>query len=180
MVTASTIIRSNAQFATQGHGGVVCVFAGATSGIGAQTLERMVTMFRSATFYVLGRSTARFESQKSRLDSLANPGCKIIFVEADVSLLSDIDDASQRISAAEDKVDYLCMSMGGIPLNGAECAFGITLSLTSPILLTLCLYPLLRYQGGPRSLFCHLVLHQNAPPFQPAAIASSIASAPCP
>ncbi|RYO82356.1 hypothetical protein DL766_002595 [Monosporascus sp. MC13-8B] len=44
----------------------------------------------------------------------------VIFIETEVALISGIDLASQQITAAEQKVDYLRMSMGGIPMNGAE------------------------------------------------------------
>ncbi|XXG98992.1 hypothetical protein Hte_005325 [Hypoxylon texense] len=120
MVPAAAVIRSNAEFARRGVQGAVCVFAGATSGIGARTLERMMTMFGSATFYVLGRSASRFASQRKVLESL-NPQMNIVYVETDVSLISGIDAACEQIAATEKKVDFLCMSMGGIPMNGAEC-----------------------------------------------------------
>ncbi|KAI1121358.1 hypothetical protein F5Y10DRAFT_102547 [Nemania abortiva] len=157
MVKASSIIQSNARFARQNIQGVVCVFAGATSGIGARALERMLGMFSSGNFYVLGRSPARFEVQRKTLESFANPACKIIFVEADVSLISDIDSASHFISAAEQKVDYLCMSMGGIPMNGAEntkegLESCFTLSYYSRMRLLSNMLPLLRRSQNPRVL----------------------------
>lgn len=122
MVASGTIVQSNQRFSSQHRddGGVVGVFAGATSGIGARTLERMTTMFRSPTFYVLGRSYTRFATQRKKLESL-NPECNIIYLETDVSLISGIDFACQQIKNAETKVDYLCMSMGGLPLAGAQC-----------------------------------------------------------
>lgn len=121
MVNYSDIVQGNKHFSRQhwNAGDVVGVFAGATSGIGARTLERMTTMFRTPTFYVLGRSSARFASQRKTLESL-NPGCKIVYIETDVSLISGIESACRQIKAAEAKVDYLYMSMGGLPLAGAQ------------------------------------------------------------
>lgn len=98
----------------------VCVFAGATSGIGASTLEKMVQKLQKSTFYVLGRSASRFANQRAKLEVL-NPSCKLVFIRAEVSLLSDVDAACEQITAVEQKVDYLYMSPGLIPLNGPQC-----------------------------------------------------------
>ena len=121
MVKTAIIKQSNARFASEQHVGRVCVFVGATSGIGAGTLEKMVQQLQNSTFYVLGRSKARFAAQRAKLESL-NPSCKLIFIESEVSLLCDVDAACRQITAAEDKVDYLYMSAGLVPFNGAQCA----------------------------------------------------------
>ncbi|KAI2629581.1 hypothetical protein GGR54DRAFT_635763 [Hypoxylon sp. NC1633] len=156
MTPVATVIRSNAEFASQNIQGAVCVFAGATSGIGARTLERMTTMFASATFYVLGRSAMQFANQYKILHSL-NPQINILYIETEVSLISGIDAACEQIAATERKVDFLCMSMGSIPMNGAvyspegiETCFA--LSYYSRIRLVTNLLPLLRQSQGPRVL----------------------------
>lgn len=123
MVKATTVNQCNARFASsenERNTGVVCVFAGATSGTGAGTLESMVPMLHKSIFYIVGRSAARFASQRAKLESL-NPSCKLVFLEAEVSLLSDVDAVCKQIAAAERKVDYLYMSPGCIPLNGPQC-----------------------------------------------------------
>ena len=120
MVKATTIRQCNARFASEHHEGLVCVFAGATSGIGAGTLERMALLLHAPTFYVLGRSAARFSSQRAKLQSL-NPSCTVVFLQAEVSLLSDVDTACKQITDSEKKVDYLYMSPGLMPLNGPQC-----------------------------------------------------------
>ncbi|KAI1078797.1 hypothetical protein F5B20DRAFT_192781 [Whalleya microplaca] len=156
MTPVATVIRSNEEFASQNNQGAVCVFAGATSGIGARTLERMMTMFASATFYILERSASRFASQRKVLESL-HPQMSIVFIETDVSLISGIDAACEQIAAAEKKVDFLCMSMGGIPINGAvltreglETCFAI--SYYSRMRLVFNLLPLLHQSQRPRVL----------------------------
>lgn len=123
MVKASLVVDHNARFAREQHAAsspTLCVFAGATSGIGAGTLERMVTMFKDPSFYIFGRSEKRFAAQKEKLESL-NPQCKITFLECEFALLADVDAVSKRITDAERKVDFLCMSPGLVPLNGPEC-----------------------------------------------------------
>ena len=120
MVKITTVRQCN-NFNKEQDVGLVCVFAGATSGIGASTLERMVQKLQQSTFYILGRSAPRFADQLARLKSL-NSSCRLVFIQAEVSLLVDIDAACKQITAAEQKVDYLCMSPGLIPLNGPQCA----------------------------------------------------------
>ncbi|KAI3331806.1 hypothetical protein HD806DRAFT_478368 [Xylariaceae sp. AK1471] len=158
MVVSGTIIQSNQRFSSEhlNDEQIVGVFAGATSGIGARTLERMTTMFRAPTFYVLGRSSIHFATQRKTIESL-NPDCNIIYIETDVSLISGIDSACQQIKAAEKRVDYLYMSMGGLPLAGAqytseglETCFAI--SYFSRMRLLFNLLPLLNQSPRPRVL----------------------------
>jgi hypothetical protein len=90
-------------------------------------LERMATMLHSPTFYVIGRPATRFVAQHTKLATL-KPSCKIAFLEADVSLLSDVDAVCKQIVQAEKKVVYLYMSPGLMPLNGAQCLFPNSIS----------------------------------------------------
>jgi len=124
MVSFHHICQSNGRFALRQQDANVtqsiCVFAGATSGIGAATVERLICMLHEPVFYIIGRSAKRFASQRNRLLAL-NPSSKIIFLEAQFSLLSDVDSACKQIVAAEEKIDYLFMSPGMIPVNGPEC-----------------------------------------------------------
>lgn len=116
----ATVKQRNLNFTSQKHAGLVCVFVGATSGIGASTLERMISMIVDSTIYVVGRSESRFGEQLSRLESL-NHGCKIIFLEAEVSLLSQIDAICKKVIEAEERIDILYMSPGLVPFNGPFC-----------------------------------------------------------
>ncbi|KAG2000847.1 hypothetical protein GB937_010766 [Aspergillus fischeri] len=159
MVETTAIRECNARFTSEQHAGLVCVFAGATSGIGASTLERMALMLHAPTFYVLGRSAARFASQHAKLESL-NPSCKVVFLEAKVSLLSNVDSVCKQITAAEQKVDCLYMSPGLIPLNGPQCRVDtkegletcFAISYYSRMRLVWNLLPLLRQSPQPRVL----------------------------
>lgn len=117
----ATAVRQYIEFDKNHDVGLVSVFVGATSGIGASTLEKTVQKLQKSTFYVLGRSASRFGNQRAKLESLS-PSCKIIFIQAEVSLLSAVDAACKQIAASEQKVDYLYMSPGLIPLNGPQCA----------------------------------------------------------
>ncbi|KAI1331632.1 hypothetical protein F5Y16DRAFT_239908 [Xylariaceae sp. FL0255] len=158
MVASEAIVANNRAFASQHRedDGIVGVFAGATSGIGARTLERMMTIYRAPTFYVLGRSSISFAVQRKTLEAL-NPDANIIFIETDVALISGIDSACQMIKASEKKVDYLYMSPGGLPRWGAqytkeglETSFAI--SYLSRVRLLFNLLPLLNRSARPRVL----------------------------
>jgi NAD(P)-dependent dehydrogenase (short-subunit alcohol dehydrogenase family) len=122
MVKFSAITQANARFASDSehNAGLVCVFAGATSGIGAGTMERILVMLQLPTFYVLGRSQARFANQRAKLESL-NPSLKLVFLETDISFISGVDAACKKILDAEQKVYYLFMSQGSFPINVPTC-----------------------------------------------------------
>lgn len=62
MVKATVIREFNSHFTnTQPQNQEpVCVFAGATSGIGAATLTSITSILRNPTLYILGRSVSRF------------------------------------------------------------------------------------------------------------------------
>ena len=130
MVKFSSIIEANACFASNSfyEKQPVCVFAGATKGIGASAMESMATMLQGTapTFYVLGRSETQFISQRIRLENL-NRSLKLVFLKCEASLISSIDAACKQVATAEQKVDYLYMSQGCFPLNIPLC------SPTSPI-----------------------------------------------
>ena len=120
MVKLSTIKQSNTQSAKAHLEAQVCVFAGATSGIGAGTLKAMAHILHEAIFYIIGRSEARFAEQCAELKKI-NPNCRTVFVQAELSLLSDVDEACQKITDAEKRVDCLFMSQGFFPLIGPQC-----------------------------------------------------------
>jgi len=129
MVAASTILQSNARFAKEQHSGAVCVFAGATAGIGMATLKKLAQLLQSSTFYIIARSPSRHVGLLNQIREIG-PSNVYIFIEAQVSLISDIDAACHKVTPSESKVDYLFMSPGGFPWQGAVC---IALSSPKPI-----------------------------------------------
>lgn len=132
MVKITTIRECNERLAKENNADLVCVFAGATSGSGAGALEAMVGMLHTSTFYIIGRSSTQFARQRKKLDKI-NPSCKLEFLEAQVSLLSDVDRVCRQIAAAEKKVDLLYMSPGCIPFGGPRCKYFLGLKTTALI-----------------------------------------------
>ncbi|TGO60050.1 hypothetical protein BOTNAR_0152g00220 [Botryotinia narcissicola] len=158
MVKIPEIYQANTSFGENNDNpqGLICVFAGATSNIGASTLEALAEMLQSPTFYVLGRSATRFATQREKLLSL-NPQMKIVFLEVETSLVADIDGACKQILDVEERVDYLYMSQGCIPLNvpqytkeGLEVTFALSYYTRMRLLTNL--LPLLRCSPRPRIL----------------------------
>jgi hypothetical protein len=83
----------------------------------------MVQMLDESTFYVLGRSAAKFEERRTELESL-NTSNKIVFIQTEVSLVSGVDDACKQIAEKEKRV-YFYMSAGKVPFEGASCMLTI-------------------------------------------------------
>lgn len=121
MMNLTTIIQSNQRYAAGHHQGLTAVFAGATAGIGRATLERTATMLQSSTFYIIGRNAPKHIGLIDQLKT-SSPSNKFVFIEAQLSLIADIDDASSKITSSEQRVDLLCMSPGGMPFAGAKCS----------------------------------------------------------
>lgn len=151
----------------------MCVFASATGGIGAGVLERMAAILREPTLYVLGRSSARFASQKTELENL-NSGCKVIFIQVEISLLAEVDAACQQTLAAEKWVDCLYMSPGLIPFNGQECMLflsKVTVKKTTDGLTST------SHQRGPGDMLRALILLSDAPHIESTATSFPVTAA---
>jgi NAD(P)-dependent dehydrogenase (short-subunit alcohol dehydrogenase family) len=172
MVKLSAITETNARFASgkSNNESLVCVFVGATSGTGSGTIEKLATMLEAPTFYVLGRSAARFAGQRAKLERL-NSNLKLEFIETDVTLISGIDAACENIMAAEKRVDYLYMSQGCIPLSVPQCMLCPRRSSKC------CANELYRHERRARHMFCTFILLQNSSHNESAAIDPSITTA---
>ena len=119
MVAISAIREANDTLGSRAPGHV-SVFVGATQGIGAGTLRELVKHLNAPKVYLLGRSKARCASQLVQLREL-NPKASILFIETEVSLLSNVDAACSDISAQESTLDLLYLSPGGLTFGGPDC-----------------------------------------------------------
>jgi NAD(P)-dependent dehydrogenase (short-subunit alcohol dehydrogenase family) len=100
----------------------VAVFVGATSGIGRAALAELVRAavnHGSLRIYVVGRKESAATTQPF-LDSLStlNATADIIWLEADVSLLSEVARICRDISHREKSLDLLYHSAGYVPFGG--------------------------------------------------------------
>jgi NAD(P)-dependent dehydrogenase (short-subunit alcohol dehydrogenase family) len=121
MVRTGTVQTANRALASADDAsGLVCVFVGATSGIGLSTVTALLSITRHSTFYIVGRSEKGFAPQM-RCWGAMNKSCRLVFLEAQVSLLSEVDVACAKVTEAEERVDVLYMSPGYLPVGPRQC-----------------------------------------------------------
>lgn len=95
----------------------VALFVGGTSGIGRSTLRQLALNTNAPTAYVVGRSESNAKPLLKELRQL-NPLGSYNFIEADVSLISNVDKACESIKQHEKALDLLFMTPGGLSLVG--------------------------------------------------------------
>jgi NAD(P)-dependent dehydrogenase (short-subunit alcohol dehydrogenase family) len=119
------------------------VFVGSTSGIGLAAISALLKCTTSPKVYIIGRSQSNFAPSLTHLQSL-NQSAKLIFIEAQVSLLKEVDRVCTTIKNQETTIDKLWLSQGGLAAG---------YDLTSEGLYTD--YAITHYS---RTLFMHLLL----------------------
>ncbi|KAI5247037.1 NAD(P)-binding protein [Aureobasidium subglaciale] len=95
----------------------VALFVGGTSGIGRSTLRQLALNTNAPTAYIVGRSEANAKPLLKELHQ-TNPLGSFNFIEADVSLISNVDKACESIKQREKALDLLFMTPGGLSLVG--------------------------------------------------------------
>lgn len=105
-----------------GPAGLRALFVGATAGIGASTVKQFALHVKAPIVYLVGRSRARAAPLLDELRSL-NPQASFTFIEAEVSLLKDVDKVCNEISSKEQKLDLLWLSQGLLSFGGQQSEF---------------------------------------------------------
>jgi hypothetical protein len=120
MVDRTLITASNAQI-NEPSAPPVALFVGGTSGIGKLTLGAIAKLGTNFKAYVVGRkeSRAAFETFAESL-RLANSNVDIVWVEGQVSLLSEVKRICDHIKTLESSIDLLFMTTGYVPLGGRQ------------------------------------------------------------
>ncbi|KAI9902307.1 hypothetical protein N3K66_001659 [Trichothecium roseum] len=154
MVAFETVKQSNSQLPKLAPG-LVAVFVGATSGIGLESMRYLARHTAAPRIYSVSRAQTA-EKHRGVLASLreANPAGSYNLVEADFSLLSEVDKIARAVGEKETKVDVLYMSAGFLPFEGRfDTAEGLEPSMTtryySRQLLLEKLLPLLNSEDAP-------------------------------
>ncbi|KAH8821562.1 hypothetical protein F5884DRAFT_93242 [Xylogone sp. PMI_703] len=119
MVSRKVIWSSNATFKATSPSGLVAVFVGATSGIGQATLKHLAKSASFPIVYIIGRSQQAAAKQLDELRNL-NPAATFNFIEAQISLMKEVDRVCDEIKSKESKVDILFISPGYITMGGKE------------------------------------------------------------
>jgi len=151
MVTIEAIRAANNSISSQS---LTAVFVGATSGIGLAAIEALLKSTKSSEIFIVGRSSSKFAPTLAKLQDL-NTSAKLIFIEAQVSLLKDVDRVCATIKAQESSIDVLWLSQGGLSLSGHELTpegLNTDLAVTyySRTLFMHKLMPLLKKSADPR------------------------------
>ncbi|KAL6234365.1 hypothetical protein BDW75DRAFT_212543 [Aspergillus navahoensis] len=126
MVSLQAIRAHNASICSSLPPGLVAVFVGATSGIGAATLKAFAKYTRLPRAYFVGRSRAAANATIAECRAL-NPRGEYIFIEADISLIRVVDDVCARITASEPALNILFFSQGIASLERNKTAEGLHL-----------------------------------------------------
>lgn len=120
MVAISEVKSANDSLAKSSQE-LTAVFTGATNGIGLATLRGFAKHISNPRAIIIGRSETNFAHELDNLHSI-NPNGNYTFLEAEISLIQNIDQICQTIQTVLDgrKIDLLFMSQGYISFNGRE------------------------------------------------------------
>lgn len=113
MVSLELMRASNSLVATSLPAGLVAVFVGATSGIGETTLKQFARQAKQPRIYFLGRREQEGKRIQAELRHL-NPSGEYHFVQADVSLLKNVDDACRHLQGRESAINLLFLTCGSL------------------------------------------------------------------
>lgn len=133
MVSLEVIQASNAKVSSL-ESGLVAVFLGATQGIGQSTLDHLSKHAPpSSRIYTVARpsSLASHEAHVASLRKINTSGTYQV-IEADVSLITEVDRVVQAIKEKESKVDILVLTAGFIAYDGRkDTSEGLDPSMTT-------------------------------------------------
>ncbi|KIW21422.1 hypothetical protein PV08_02002 [Exophiala spinifera] len=111
MVNYKTVQESNHRIATTFPPGLVAVFVGATNGIGMYTLRQFAQYARKPRVYFIGRSQEAGNRIANECQAV-NPEGSFTFIQADTSLLANVDEICQRIQSTEKVINLLFLTQG--------------------------------------------------------------------
>lgn len=92
------------------------VFVGGTDGIGKATFRALVSKGLGTKVYIVGRNKA---SHQTLLDDLGrlNPKADLIFVEGQISLVTEAHRIASLIATQEESLGLLFLSSGYLPFT---------------------------------------------------------------
>ncbi|KAM5476269.1 hypothetical protein MauCBS54593_000954 [Microsporum audouinii] len=118
MVNLQTVQAHNATLKSLGPG-LVAVFVGGTSGISLSTALALARHSTSPRIYLIGRSQSAADSAIASMKDI-NPSAQPTFLQADVSLLKNVDNVCKEITAREKKLNLLFMTPGTFTMKGRD------------------------------------------------------------
>jgi NAD(P)-dependent dehydrogenase (short-subunit alcohol dehydrogenase family) len=118
MVAISEVRAHNATLKTL-PANLVAVFVGGTSGIGFFTAREFVCSTRSPHVYLIGRNATEANKIIEELKSI-NSSSQISFIQKDISLLKNVDEACNEIKSKEKQVNILFITCGYLTMKGRD------------------------------------------------------------
>ena len=115
MVRLKCVKESNASLKST-VSGQVALFVGATSGIAGQTLTEFARYSDKPKIYIVGRNEARLSCTVRDLEGI-NPGGSYVSINAEISLLKNVDAACEEFKRKEKTLDLLVMCPGYVKLS---------------------------------------------------------------
>ncbi|KAE8373040.1 hypothetical protein BDV26DRAFT_297296 [Aspergillus bertholletiae] len=123
MVGISDVRKSNAALHSR-DGDFVAVFVGGTSGIGEATAKELAKAIKKPTIHLVGRNQVAGSRILEELKA-ANPDGTFYFIQSDVSLLRNVDEACSEIKRKEKVIDLLFLSAGYLPTSKQNTTEGL-------------------------------------------------------
>lgn len=111
MVTLEQMRSSNSRIGESLPAGMVAVFVGGTSGIGEATMKLFAKHAVEPRIYFVGRSDRAAARIINELPAI-NPGGQYHFIQADLSLLQNVDDVCHDIKSHESLINLLFLTSG--------------------------------------------------------------------
>jgi NADP-dependent 3-hydroxy acid dehydrogenase YdfG len=121
MVALEVVRASNSALATALPNRLVGVFVGATSGIGEYTLKSFARYVAAPRAYFIGRNQAAGERIATECREL-NPRGEFHFVQADTSLLANVDRVCNDIKKHETELNVLVLTQGTLSVGAGMCS----------------------------------------------------------
>jgi NAD(P)-dependent dehydrogenase (short-subunit alcohol dehydrogenase family) len=118
MVAISEVRAQNATLTTL-PANLVAIFVGGTSGIGFFTAREFVRSTVSPNVYLIGRNAAEAGRIIEELKSI-NSSSQVSFIQKDISLLKNVDEACSEIKSKEKVVNILFMTCGYLTMKGRD------------------------------------------------------------
>jgi NADP-dependent 3-hydroxy acid dehydrogenase YdfG len=116
MVQLQLVEESNALIKGSFHPGLVAVFTGATSGIGEAALKEFVKNISKPRCYMVGQSKTAADRIIDECKSL-NSEAELIFIQADLTLIKNVDEVCKQIKQKESTLNLLFLSAGAALLG---------------------------------------------------------------
>ncbi|KAE8151344.1 hypothetical protein BDV25DRAFT_152802 [Aspergillus avenaceus] len=123
MVGLSEVRKSNSVLHSR-DGDFVAVFVGGTSGIGEATAKELAKVVKKPTIHLVGRNEASGSRILEELKA-ANPEGTFHFIQSDVSLIKNVDQACSEIKQKEKAIDLLFLSTGHLATSKKDTSEGL-------------------------------------------------------